>query len=187
VLRAPFDGVVTRVPDAPGAVVAPGIPVFRIEDLTAFDLRASVSEADVGRVATGQPVEIAGASTRGSVRTIVRSLDPATRRAPVEIAVPNDGALVGHALVRAAIVVGEPAPALRVPASAVRADDTVLVVGASDVIEVRPVVAHIDPDGTAAVTSGLDASSRVVLRPSPRLSPGTSVRIAAEPAAAAAP
>ena len=88
------------------------------------------------------------------------------RRAPAEVLFPNaDGALVAHALVRARVVVGAARPALRIVATARRPDGTVLVVNAEGRVEARIIDAQQDLDGSWLVTSGLDASDRVVVRP----------------------
>lgn len=182
-LVAPFAGVVTRVPPGTGAVVGPGVPVLRVEDLSSLRLRATVGEDEIGSVREGATVRLVGSEATGTVRAIVRSLDPMTRRAPIEVVVPNaDGTLVGNAFARAEIRVDAPVPALRIPGTARRADGTVLLVGGGDRIEVRPVVSHVDDDGSLLVVSGLEGSDRVVVRPSPRLRAGTVVRPEVAPA-----
>jgi len=103
--------------------------------------------------------------TGGTIEHLVRSLDPATRRAPCEAIFPNaDGRLVANALVRARVVVGSPIPALRIPAASRRPDGSVLVVDADNRVVSRMVEAHGDEDGTWLVTSGLAATDRVIRR-----------------------
>lgn len=176
-LRAPFAGVVTRVPSGPGAVVGPGVPVFRVERLDTLRLRTTVAEDDLDAVRVGAPVRIEPGSGRaaargpqevvGTVRSVVRSLDPATRRAPVEITVPNpDGLLVAHALVRANLDAGPPVPALRIPGEARRADGAAFVVGADGKVSARALEAVLDGDGAWLVTRGLDRGDRVLARAS---------------------
>lgn len=105
VLTAPFDGVVVLVPDGTGETVGPGIPVMRLEALDVLVLRATASEADLAGLAVGQEIQIetpSGKRATGKVRTILASLEPVSRRAPVEIEVPNpDGTLAAGAYVRA--------------------------------------------------------------------------------------
>jgi membrane fusion protein, multidrug efflux system len=173
VVKAPFSGTVTRVPDGTGMVVMPGQALFRIEDLSSLVLRSGITERALARVEVGDAVVIENPPARGVVRAFARSLDPVTRRAPIEIAIENaEGSLVGHALVKGRIVTGRTVPALRVPATAIRADRTVLVVDPEGAIEVRPVEPFFESDGTAVILGGLAASDRVVTRPSPELTPG---------------
>lgn len=104
VLRAPFDGVVTRAPEGVGSTVGPGYPVYRLEKLDPLLLVGTVAEAELGRVAAGATVVVdtsAGPAT-GTVRAVVRALEPVSRRVPVEIIVPNpERALVAGGFVRA--------------------------------------------------------------------------------------
>lgn len=178
ILRAPFDGTITRVPSGTGSVVGPGQPLFRLEDLTSLILRSSVTERALAHIQIGDKVEIENPPVVGTVIALARSLDPMTRRAPIEIAVDNaDGKLVGHALVRGDVRTGRSVPALRVPATAIRGDRSVLIVNAQNEIEARPVEAIFEEDGTAVVLGGLSPSERVVVRPSADLLEGTVVSV----------
>ncbi|MBK7150298.1 MAG: efflux RND transporter periplasmic adaptor subunit [Sandaracinaceae bacterium] len=168
-LRAPFAGVVTRVPTGVGAVVGPGIVLVRIEDLSSLRLASTVSQADLAALRTGMTATLEARNgvveTQGTIAHLVRSLDPSTRRAPCEAMFPNaDGALVANALVRARVVVGAPLPALRIPATARRPDGTVLVLDGDGRIESRLVEAQSDLDGSWLVSSGLSRSDRVMVR-----------------------
>lgn len=177
VLRAPFDGVLTRVPDGTGSIAAPGVVVARIEDLGALRLHTTVSESELAMLREGMtatlevPAATAATGVRsappaGAITSIVRSLDPTTRRAPVEVLVPNgDGALVAHAIVRARVMVGEPMPAWRIPATARRPNGTVLVVDADGTVRSRAIEAQSDLEGHWLVTSGITEDDHVVVRP----------------------
>jgi RND family efflux transporter MFP subunit len=176
ILRAPFAGTVTRVPEGVGNVVAPGQALFRVEDLSSLVLRSGITERALDRVQVGDAVELESPPVRGEVRAFARSLDPVTRRAPIEIALDNrEGRLVGHSLAKGSILTGRTFPALRIPATAIRSDGTVLVVSDDATIEVRPVESIVDGDGSGVVLGGLEASDRVVVRPSPDLTPGRRV------------
>jgi RND family efflux transporter MFP subunit len=165
-MRAPFDGVMTRVPDGTGAIAAPGVVVARIEDLSALRLHTTVSESELAMLHEGMQARLESGGAVGTITGIVRSLDPTTRRAPVEVRVPNeDGALVAHAIVRAQVIVGEPMPAWRIPATARRPNGTVLVVDASGTVTSRPIEAQSDLEGHWLVTSGITDGDRIVVRP----------------------
>ena len=106
VLRAPFDGMVTRAPEGIGGTFGPGYPVFRLEKLDPLLLVGTVGEDDLERVKVGASaaVDVGGRIVQGTVRAVVRSLEPVSRRVPVEITVPNpDGKLVAGAFVRARV------------------------------------------------------------------------------------
>lgn len=103
-LKAPFDGELVRVPDGVGQIVAPGVPLFRIEELDQLTLRATVGEADLDRIRVGDDVIVTaagGAEVVGKVSVVLRSLEAQSRRAPIEASVPNaNRALVAGSYVR---------------------------------------------------------------------------------------
>lgn len=177
-LRAPFAGVITQVPGGVGNVVQPGQTLFRLEDLTSVVLRSGITERALGRIAIGDGVTLEQfPQLRGQVRAFARSLDPITRRAPVEIAFSNEsGALVGHMLVKGRIESNRPIPSMRVPTSAVRENGTVLVVDGENRIAERHVESLAEADGTTMVFFGLTERDRVVVRPTPDLTVGMNVR-----------
>jgi RND family efflux transporter MFP subunit len=186
-LRAPFDGVVTRVPDGVGQVVGPGAPIFHVEDLSTLTLRTTVSQGELEVLRQGMSATLEGSSASGTVSSVVRSLDAQSRRAPAEVTVPNpDGRLVAHALVRARVAVGASVPALRIPATARRPDGTVLVVTGAGLVESRAVEAQADVDGSWLVSSGLSPEDTVVARAA-AARPGLTIvpRSGAAPSAAA--
>ncbi len=180
ILRAPFAGTVTRVPEGVGNVVGPQQALFRIEDLSSLVLRSGITESALDRVQVGDAVELEDLPVRGTVRAFARSLDPVTRRAPIEIAVDNaEGSLVGHSLVKGSILTARPFPAMRIPGTALRTDRTVLVVDAQGRIAARPVEALVETDGMGIVLAGLTPADRVVVRPAPDLTPGREVHATA--------
>lgn len=166
-LRAPFAGVITLVPNGVGVVANPGTPLVRVEDLSSLRLRTTVNRAELERIRVGMSVALDGpVAAAGTLEAVVRSLDQNTRRAPVEVRVPNpDGQLVANAFVRARIEVGDAQDVLRIPATARRPDGSVFVVGADGVVAAREVEAEVDRDGSWLVTDGLSPEDRVVVRP----------------------
>jgi RND family efflux transporter MFP subunit len=167
ILRAPFAGVVTRVPSGVGAVSGPGQTLVRVEDLTTLRLRTTVSQSELEALAVGATASLEGhEGVSGTISSAVRSLDPQSRRAPVEVVVPNPGErLVANAVVRARVVVGTAQSALRIPGTARRPNGTVLVVGADNRVEARAVVGQSDLDGSWLISDGLAREDRVVVRP----------------------
>ncbi|HVJ90396.1 MAG TPA: efflux RND transporter periplasmic adaptor subunit, partial [Labilithrix sp.] len=176
---APFSGIVTKAPTGIGTIINPGVPLIHVEDTSRFRLSASVSEEDVPLVAHGATVKISYRDhiATGKVIAIVPSLDPATRRAPVEIEVPNDGKLLGWGFVRARILGTSEVPAVRIPALARRSgsqDEVVKVetVGDKKVAKIAKVSFAIDEDGALVVQRGLSAEDVVLLSPNVELKDG---------------
>ncbi len=182
-LRAPFAGVVSRAPASPGAIMNPGMPVFRVEDVSHFRLSSSVSEAELDLVKVGAEVRVLynDHDVAGRVTAVVPSLDAATRRAPVEIEVPGGAqtaAIPGNAFVRARALGGAPVSVLRVPAAARKAgsQDQVFVVENGHAKLVRVVRAE-DSDGSWLVRAGLSPNAELIVSPPPELQDGEPVVI----------
>jgi len=182
---APFAGIVTRAPTGIGSIVNPGVPLIHIEDTSRFRLSATVGEEDVPLIAQGATVKIVYRehSVDGKVIAIVPSLDQATRRAPVEIEVPNDGRLLGWGFVRARILGASEMPAVRLPALARRAgsqDEVVKVVTAGDkkIAKIAKVSFAVDEDGSLVVQRGVSVEDVVLLSPNVELKDGDPVEVA---------
>lgn len=184
---APFAGIVTKAPTGIGSIVNPGVPLIHIEDTSRFRLSATVGEEDVPLVATGAAVKIVYREhiTDGKVVAIVPSLDQSTRRAPVEIEVPNDGRLLGWGFVRARILGKGEIPAFRLPALARRPgsqDEVVKVESASGKKVAKIVKASfaVDEDGSLVVQRGVAADDVVLVSPNVELKDGDPVEIAGQ-------
>jgi RND family efflux transporter MFP subunit len=181
-ISAPFAGIVTRAPSNPGSVVNPGVPIFRIEDVSKFRLAGTVGEEDSDLIALGAPVDVQyrDRAVKGIVRASVPSLDAATRRLPVEIEVPNDPSkpLLGYGFVRASIQSREEVSALRVPALAKRSgSQNELAVIKDGKVHYARVNHSVDTDGSWLVRSGLDGSETLVLGLAPGIKEGEAISI----------
>jgi RND family efflux transporter MFP subunit len=183
-IAAPFAGIVTRAPTGIGSVVNPGVPLIHIEDTTHFRLSASIGSEDVPLVSRGSIVKVVcrDAVVEGKVIAVVPSLDPATRRVPVEIEVPNEGRLLGWDFVRARILGGAEMTAFRLPALARRPgsqDEIVKVVsaGGKSVAKLAKVSFAVDEDGSLVVQRGVADGDVVLLGASVELHDGDPVDV----------
>jgi RND family efflux transporter MFP subunit len=179
-ITAPFAGIVTKAPTGIGSVVAPGVPLVHIEDTSRFRLSVTIGEEEVAFVATGAGVKIVYRErvVDGSVAAVVPSLDQATRRAPVEIEVPNpDGGLLAWGFVRARIAGKGEVPAVKLPALARRpgSQDEVVKVEAGKA-KIARIAFATDDDGSLVVHRGLSESDEILLSPSPELRDGDAVQ-----------
>ncbi|NOS94589.1 MAG: efflux RND transporter periplasmic adaptor subunit [Cyclobacteriaceae bacterium] len=62
-LTAPFSGVVTQRNLDEGSLANPGTPILMVEQVGGYEVRASVSEADIAHIKTGTVVEVEVKST----------------------------------------------------------------------------------------------------------------------------
>jgi len=111
-LRAPFPGVVTRVPEGVGMPVSPGAALVSLESTRTLVLETSLTQEEAAAAVAGTAVEVwvpaTGARSREArVAVVVPSVDAATGRVPVEIDLPNaDGRFLPHASARARFPAG---------------------------------------------------------------------------------
>lgn len=168
-LVAPIDGVVVRAPSAPGFFAAPGSPLFRIERLTTLKFAANIADRDAARLQVGMPLDVlseTGVKAVGKIDLLIPSADPATRRVPLEAAVPNpDGKLMAGAFVEATVAV--PAPEnLSIPSTALLTGDVPAVLVVENGVLVRRAVTLLRTDkDKLLVTQGLTLTDTVLALP----------------------
>lgn len=123
-LRAPFDGVVTKVPDGLGITVAPGVPLVVLVSTRTLVLETSFTQDEAAELRPGTratvAVPVTGAKTPdATVSVVVPAVDAGTNRVPVELAVPNAGGrFLPNAFARAELPRREERDAWRVPSGA---------------------------------------------------------------------
>lgn len=179
-LTAPFAGTVVQAPTAPGAVVMPGVPLFRIEDTSALRLSSSVHPSDVSNVPLGSTVTLEGEKKlEGKVTVVFPSVDAQTRRVPVFAELANESAspLLAGIFVRAQITGPGEVRVLKLPGAALKAgtQDEVWLIRNG-----KAAVAHIvfstGEDGTLYVRDGLTDRDEVILAAGQTMHEGDSVR-----------
>jgi RND family efflux transporter MFP subunit len=187
-ISAPFSGIVTRAPTSPGSVVQPGAALVHLEDTSRLRLSASLGEDEVPLVKLGSPVTVSyrDRTVTGKVTALVPSLDPATRRAPIEIEVPNDtpssgsaGPLLAWSFVRARIEGSGAIEVWKLPATARRPGSQDEIVKIENGKAKIAHVAHaIDDDGAWFVTSGLTGDDVVLAAPDSDVKNGDVIELA---------
>lgn len=187
-LVAPFAGTITSAPDAVGAVVGPGTPLFSLVDLRTLKLKGTVSEQDANLLEVGTPVEVTTerGTVKGKVTVIIGAVDAQTRRVRIEAALDNGGAatLRAGSFVRARALGGESLPVLRLPHEVLRpgSQDEVFV-ERDGALEARRVVFAVAQDGALLVRRGIQAGEHVIVGPKAEAKTGDKVAaVAAEKA-----
>jgi RND family efflux transporter MFP subunit len=184
-LVAPFAGTLTRAPNAPGAVVAPGVPLFHLADLATLKLVGTISPEDARLVKVGSAVEVFDSGqtviARGQVSAVVHALDPSTKRLPVEAVVANAGGepLIAGAVVRAVVRGGAPVTVLALPHTVLRpgTQNEVAVVRGGK-LALRTIEHVVADDGSLLVRKGVGPDDDVVEAPWAEAHDGQDVRLA---------
>jgi len=93
VVTAPFNGTIDEVLTEKGKVVAPGLNLFRIVNLSNMYVTANVPENYIGQLKLGATVDVylnsLGKNYQGKVRQIGNYINPNNRTFGIEIALPN--------------------------------------------------------------------------------------------------
>lgn len=128
VVRAPFDGIASKVPTV-GQFVAPGAAIMSIVANHGMWVEANYKETDLTHVAAGQGVEIEldtypGRKWRGRVESISQATGAEFSVIPAQNATGNWVKVAQRIPVRIAVDVGRDDPELRVGMSAIVSIDT---------------------------------------------------------------
>jgi cobalt-zinc-cadmium efflux system membrane fusion protein len=171
VLRAPFDGIVTKYDVAEGEVVDSERELFTIANLSTVWVQADVYEKDIASIRKGQEVQILvdaypGETFVGKITYVSDFLDPKTRTAKVRCEVPNPQ---GRLKLDMFATIHIPTPIGRetvmIPATAVQQidDKPVVFVKISDTeFQKREVQLGAQSNGWVEVKSGVKAGKLVV-------------------------
>ena len=131
-VRAPFDGIVYTLPVKQGAYVQTGDLLLQVGDLSHMLVRTFVDEPDIGRLATGQKIEVTwdalpGRIWNGTVSTVPSTvkLRGARNVGEVTCTVDNhDLRLLPNVNVGVTVITAEHSAVLTLLREAVRMDDT---------------------------------------------------------------
>jgi cobalt-zinc-cadmium efflux system membrane fusion protein len=124
-LITPLAGLVLETTAVAGELAPADKPLFTVVDLSNVWVEGNLTDRQVGRVKVGAVAEVTvdafpGEIFRGKVTYLAGALDPTTRTLLARVEVANrDLRLKPQMFARMAIVTGEPAMQLTVPASAV--------------------------------------------------------------------
>lgn len=182
-MTAPFAGRVSKVLATEGSMVGNEYPAFHVDDLSSFVVRCQVGDLDLPSVKPGQEVRLVsdalpGLTLQGRVTAVAAALDAWTRRAPVEIAVPNpDGQVTGNLFAHGEIVTARDEGAFVVPVEAVdRSQEQPTVQVARDgTVSVVPVVVVGESGGRVSL-QGLARGDAVILPGADHLAAGEKVQ-----------
>ena len=170
-LRAPLDGVVTRMTAVLGAWVEANQPLVEIADPAALELVVNVSPGDAALVQPGAAVEAADGTGgallgTGVVTAIAAEVDGATRTVAVRAHLerPVRALRIGETVV-ARITVGLHAEAVTIPSRAIVPEGEgfrVFVVGLDGLAHARTITVGVRRDSLVEVTDGVAAGETVV-------------------------
>ena len=186
VVTSPITGVVASRAVDPGELVASGSPAFVVIDVSSVTAEASVDEAMVQKIRTGERVpvsaEAAGSGPlSGVVDTVSPAVDPRTQGYLVKIRIDNPGgALRPGMLARVSFPMERRANVLAVPLQALVTESGVqyAYIAAAGVVKKVAVQTGISDETMTEITSGLAEGDLVITEGQSFLNEGEKVTIA---------
>ncbi|MCV3207871.1 efflux RND transporter periplasmic adaptor subunit [Mesorhizobium sp. YC-39] len=168
-VRAPFDGVIDRVPVELGSAVMQGGEVATILSLDPVIARGEVSERDLGYLKIGDEANVrlvSGQTVKGTVRYISRDASSATRTFRVEIAIPNPEGTIPAGMTAEIGLSAQPTDAVMLPRSVVTLGDKgdlgIRAVDKDNKVVFFP-IDLVDDTPTGLVLGGIPADARVIV------------------------
>lgn len=168
-VKAPFDGVVDRIPVELGSAVMQGGEVATVLALDPVIARGEVSERDLGYVKIGDKASVRlvnGETVEGTVRYISRDASSATRTFRVEVAVPNADGAIPAGMTAEITLSAEPTDAVVLPRSVVTLGDKgdlgIRAVDQNNKVVFYP-IDLVDDRPNGLVLGGIPADARVIV------------------------
>ncbi|RMF25830.1 MAG: efflux RND transporter periplasmic adaptor subunit, partial [Deltaproteobacteria bacterium] len=167
-ITAPFDGVVVRKAADVGDLASPGKPLLVLEDPSALQVKAHVSEALISRVRIGDRLSVGAGNldhpVEAAVSEIAPAADPASRTFLVKLDLSDPAGLRSGQFVRVGVPVGT-VTAPHVPLSAVvrRGQLEMVFVAEAGRAHMRLVKTGKVTGDQVEILAGLEGDERVVV------------------------
>ena len=187
IVKAPFDGIVTRRNTDIGQIVnsGSGTPLFDVAQVSPLRIYVNVPEAMAGYVRVGGPAsvtfnEFPGQKFSGQVVRTAQAIDPASRTLLTEVDVANDAGQLFPGAYSPVHLETEGPTSLLVPSSSLlfRSEGAALgVVGSDNRIHIKKIKIGRDLGGKLEIVSGISPMDRIVVNPVDSLAEGTPVHV----------
>jgi len=182
ILRAPFDGVVTRKLVNAGDLATPGLPLLEIEGVGMFEIELGIPDTLATGLAVGTPLSATVPATGVTFSAPIRELSPAAdaqaRAISTKLTVPPGTPVRSGQFVRVQVP-GTPARLVLVPANAVSRFgqmERVFTIRESRA-ELRLVKTGSLRGDQVEILSGLSDGDRIITEPSATLRDGQPVEV----------
>lgn len=184
-IRAPWDGLVSKVWVAEGNYVAPRAPLVDLYDPASLRVRFAVPEGDVRRMAVGQTVRVRldawpGRVFEAVIERIYPQLDPVTRTLTVEAEISADVSLLSGLFARVEAPLETAADAVVIPGGALQSlpsGDTIVYVVQDEKVARRKVKTGLEAGEFVQVLEGVQPGEDVVVRGQEGLKDGAPVKV----------
>jgi RND family efflux transporter MFP subunit len=187
IVRAPFDGIVTRRNTDIGQIVnsGSGNPLFDVAQVSPLRVYVNVPEAMAGYVRIGGSAnvtfsEFPAQKFSGQVVRTAQAIDPNSRTLLTEIDVANDAGQLFPGAYSPVHLETEGPASLLVPSSSLifRSEGASLgIVGLDNRVQIKKIKIGRDLGGKLEIVDGLSATDRIVVNPGDSLAEGIYVHV----------
>jgi multidrug efflux system membrane fusion protein len=181
-VRAPFDGIIDRVPVEIGSAVMQGGEVATVLNLDPVLGIGEVSERDLGYLKIGDQADIRlvnGQMVKGKVRYISRDASALTRTFRIEVAIPNSDGSVPAGMTAEITVRAGAADAVILPRSVVTlsgdGDLGIRAVDKDNKVTFHP-IDLVDDTPTGLVLGGIPKDARIIVAGQDLVTEGDTVK-----------
>lgn len=184
-ITAPVGGVIAKRFIDPGDTSSPQGPAFLIFRQEKVKAVGSIPERIYAGIKTGDSVSLTVDAVPGEVfeakiSRISPVIDPATRTARIEIAVPSGGVIRPGMFARATLRTGE-RDAMVLPAEAISrlpgTGESICFIARDGIAVLRVVKTGIEQDGWVEMTGGVSPEEEVITTRSGRIQDGTEIEV----------
>ncbi|WP_292446839.1 efflux RND transporter periplasmic adaptor subunit, partial [Mesorhizobium sp.] len=168
-VKAPFDGVIDRVPVELGSSVMQGGEVATILKLDPVIARGEISERDLRYIKIGDQANVRLVNDQkvtGTVRYISRDASSQTRTFRVEVAIPNADGSIPAGMTAEITLSAQPTDAVMLPRSVVTLGDKgdlgIRAVGKDDKVAFFP-IDLVDDTPKGLVLGGIPQDARIIV------------------------
>ncbi|CAN7298690.1 efflux RND transporter periplasmic adaptor subunit [Mesorhizobium amorphae] len=168
-VKAPFDGIIDRVPVEVGSSVMAGGEVATILKLDPVIARGEVSERDLRYIKIGDEADVRLVNDQkvtGTVRYISRDASSQTRTFRVEVAIPNADGSIPAGMTAEIALSAQPTDAIMLPRSVVtlgdRGDLGIRAVGKDSKVAFFP-IDLVDDTPNGLVLGGIPDDARIIV------------------------
>jgi len=179
------DGVISRSPWSPGAIVPAGVPLVEVAPIGAMQVMLQVETEDVVLLAAGDRVTLAPvdrgelADSHGVIRTITHRVDPATRLVNVAVDLIDDGLLLNQYVEGRITITSQAGLIVPRPALVARPASTVVFTVVDGVAHEHVVTPTVESSSQAIIKGdGVKEGMVVVVGGAAGLTDGITVKVA---------
>ncbi|HEX5554500.1 MAG TPA: efflux RND transporter periplasmic adaptor subunit [Chitinophagaceae bacterium] len=182
-IKSPITGVVDDVIAKIGQAVSPGVPTFRVVNMTDLKVTGQIGETNISHVNTGDAVEVVFPDLQDTLHTrltyVSKVVDEVSRAFTVNIRLPHKSVYHPNMLAVIRVISHQDKNAIKVPINVIQHDakgDYVYISDHNKAKQVHVTISH-NYGGYAEVSSGLKAGDQLITAGFENMNEGDSLQV----------